>query len=744
MATRINQETGISRRAMLAGSGGLVLCVTLLGCSRESKLESPGDAAISETEFNIYLRIGTDGIATIQSAQPEIGQGVKTALPMMVAEELDIPWEQVRVEQSVVNPTFSPQFAGGSLAVPMNWERLRKAGAKARQMLVAAAAVEWGVDAASLKTDAGSVLDPATGNSLSYGSLAGVAGKLPEPDDESVQLKETKNFKLLGSRVSGVDNLSIVTGQPLFGIDQNVPGMRYASYARCPSVGGTVTSANLDAIMVLPGVENAFVVRAASFDTPRQPANAQLREGVAIIADSTYAAIAAKRDLEIEWNLASASADNWSEFRASALAMATPPETATRATDKGDVATAFAAASATISGAYVHPFVNHAPMEPQNCTAWYKEDGTFEFWAPTQLPAEGAKMIAAIMEMPVENITVHLTRMGGGFGRRLYNDFMLEAAMISKMAGVPVKLQWTREDDMENDCFRPGGIQHIEAAIDNAGKVSGWKTHYIGPSMDGESLVPMGVYPAGFVPEPMIENVRADTSVIKCNIPTGAWRAPVSNSYAFAINSFLHEASEAADRDFVEFYVDLLGEDREIVNDAFAGFRPVDTARAKGVIRKVAGMAEWGREMPANRALGLSYFYCHSTYVAEIADVEVTPDKQVLVHNVWVAADCGPVVNMSMAESLCQGGVIDGISTMGLECTFEDGEIQEKNFHAYPILRMRSAPQVKVEFIQTETTPSGLGEPGMPPIAAAVTNAIYTATGERLRELPISKAGYRI
>jgi isoquinoline 1-oxidoreductase beta subunit len=464
------KTSGLTRRGFIGAGGGLVLAIPLASCRNTDKV-SPQKLSVSQTDLNIYLRIGSDGFATIQAAQPEIGQGVKTALPMILAEELDMPWERVRIEQSKVDAMFAPQFAGGSRAIPMNWNRLRLAGAKARAMLMAAAAEQWGVDAAVLTTNQGAVENPDTGDILDYGALADAAGQLTEPADEDVTLKDPKNFTLIGKRVSGVDNLAIVTGKPLFGIDQAPNGLQYATYTRAPAVGGKVKSANVEHIKTLKGVIDAFVIEGKGIAEQFQKENSQLREGVAIIATSTWAAISAKGELEIEWDNASASDASWSAMKAKAMAMKTPSSASLSDLNKGDVKSAFKRASTTLEASYVHAYVAHAPLEPQNCTAQVKADGSVEVWAPTQLPQQGIDLTKAVLGID-SDMVVHITRSGGGFGRRLYNDFIVEAVAIAQRAyGVPVKLQWTREDDMQNDNFRTGSAMHFKAGLDGDGKI---------------------------------------------------------------------------------------------------------------------------------------------------------------------------------------------------------------------------------------------------------------------------------
>lgn len=718
----------LSRRDVLK-SGGLVIAFSFGG---PVLVRAASNLTGSEAQLNAWIRIADDGIATLFATNPEIGQGIKTALPMILAEELDLPWERIRVEQAPVDSkTFGRQVAGGSRSIPVAWLPLRTAGATARAMLIAAAAIEWGVSAQDCSTDGGKVINNATGESVDYGDLAEQAADLPAPTD--VKLKDISEFTLLGKRIGGVDNHAIVTGDPLFGIDQVIPGMRFASYSRGPATGGEVKSANLDLIKDLPGVEDAFVLEGK--DGPRA-----LRGGVAIIANSTWAALRAKQRLDIKWDNSAASSDNWDALLEEALDLAANGSGKELHSD-GDTDSAFAAAEKTVTGTYAYPFLPHAPLEPQNCTAWVQGDSA-EIWAPSQVPEGGAGQAARTCGLDATKVTIHQTRIGGGFGRRLSNDYVVEAVAISQRAGVPVKLQWTREDDFANDFYRPGGVHGLQAAISADGKLSGWKDHFVTFSGDGKAAYRWAAMGRGIQPQGLIENYQVDQTLLPLTIPTGAWRAPASNALAFVTNGFLHEVSVAAGRDHLKFLLELMGESRQLPGSRGDGMH---TGRAKAVINEVGRRAKWGKDMPVNHGQGLAFYYSHGGYFAEVAEVEVTPNNKVRVHKLYIVGDVGPIVNMSMAEHQAIGAAVDGISTMlGLQVTFNDGAINESNFHEYPMLRMADAPDVEVHFIQSDNPPTGLGEPSLPPAAPAVCNAIFAACGERIRELPISKSGFRV
>jgi len=753
------RETALSRRRFIKISGfvggGLVLGFSLGANRAAAQHNGHGAHASGDVRFapNAYVQITPDGTVVLYAKNPDVGQGVKTALPMIVAEELDADWSRVRVEQAPISmELYGPQFAGGSMSVPMNYDTLRRAGAVARAMLVAAAAERLGVPADELTTDAGHVVHAASGRRLGYGELAEAAAALPVPDPSSVALKDRKDFKLLGKRVTGVDNVKVVTGQPMFGIDQRVPGMVYASYTKAPAIGARAVSANLDHVKSLPGVRDAFLIAPKGNAIEFNPSSDAVLSGVAIIADSTWAALKAKRELEVEWDESNASRDSWSAAVAEAKRLA---EAAPQATlrDTGDVDAAFANADRTVEAFYTYPYVAHADLEPQNCTVWCKSDGSAEIWAPTQTPQAAVEAVAAFLGVSQSAVTLHQLRGGGGFGRRLANDSVVEAAAISKRIGAPVKVQWTREDDFAFDYYRPGGFHAFKAAIAD-GKLTAWQDHFITFTRGG----PMPVTSANLSPDEFpankVSNARIVQSMLPSKIPTGPWRAPGSNALAFAIQCFLHECAVAAGRDHVEFLLEVMAmtpPPRPAAGPGPGG-RPggmgmpgLNPQRAAGVIRLVAEKAGWGRTLPEGRGLGLAFHFSHGGHFAEVAEVSVDANRKVTVHKVWVAGDIGPIVNLSGAENQVQGSVVDGFSTaMGLEITFEKGRVEQRNFDRYPLLRMSQAPEVEVHFVESDYPPTGVGEPALPPAAPAICNAIHAATGHRVRTLPLTREGFAV
>lgn len=721
----------VSRRTFLKVTGlvggGLVLAF-YVG-------EQQTALANGKKEFapNAFLRIAPDGTITLYSKAPEIGQGIKTAFPMIIAEELDADWSHVRVEQAAINPAvYGRQSAGGSRSIPMSWDQLRRAGAVGRAMMVSAAAKQWNVSEAECTTANSTVFHNASNRKATYGSLATAAAALPVPDEKTLKLKTRAEYKLLGKRIGGVDNQSIVTGKPLFGIDQVVPGMQYAVFVKCPAVGGKVSEANLDEIRKLPGVTQAFIVNGTGKPTEVMP-------GVAILAKSTWAAFSARGKLKVTWDESTASKDSWTNYveQAKKLAAQSGPDSVR---NTGDVDKVFAE-SKPVEAFYSYPFVAHAPLEPQNTTASFK-DGAVEIWSPTQTPESGLKLVADVLGIAPDKVTLHQTRVGGGFGRRLMNDYMCEAAAISKQAGVPVKLQWTREDDMHHDFYRVGGFHSFKGGLDKSGKLVAWQDHFITFTQDGERPTSGGDISADEFPLQLLPNARLTQTKLKLQIPTGPWRAPRSCSIAFATQSFLHECAVSAKRDHLEFLLEVMGEPRWLQQgNEFS----LNTGRAAGVIKLAAEKAGWGKPLPAGRGLGLAFHFSHAGHFAEVAEVSVDANRKLTVHRVVVAGDIGPIINMSGAENQTQGAVIDGFSTaLGQEIGFENGRITQNNFDTYPILRIANAPKVESYFIESDFTPTGIGEPALPPVAPAIANAIFAATGIRVRSMPFTKEGFTV
>ena len=711
-----------TRRGVMAG--GLVLSFAVA-----PKAGAQGTAP--HAPISAYVQIAPTGIVTIVSKNPEIGQGIKTSLPMIIAEELDVDWANVRTQQADNDPkTFGRQFAGGSMATPLHWDELRRVGAQARAMLIAAAAQQWSVPAAELTTASGVVYHRASGKKATYGSLAAKAAALPPPELKSLPLKDPKDYKIIGKPMAQVDTPSIVTGKPLFGIDVRLPGMVYATYAKAPVFAAKVANADLDAAKAVKGVKAAFVVDGGE-------ALDGLLPGVAVVADSWWAARKGRDAAKITFADHPTSQQSSANYLAKATELSKGAPLRTERKD-GDVQAALKASAKTVEAAYAYPFLAHAPLEPQNCTAVFK-DGKYEVWAPTQNPEPGRQLVARTLGVAPEAITIHMTRCGGGFGRRLSNDYMVEACAIAKqLNGTPVKLQWTREDDMAHDFYRPAGYHFLKGGVDAQGNVTAWYDHFVSLGNEGRFANSAGMgatqFPARFIP-----NFQYDLSLMPTGVPTGPLRAPGSNALSFVINSFIDELAHAAGADPIDFHLKLLG-DKGM--GGTAGRDGYDAARMAGVLKLVREKSGWGKPLPKGQGMGVAAFFSHLGYFAEVAHVTVQPDGEYKVNKVWVAGDVGrQIINPHGAINQVQGSVIDGLSeAMHQQVTIEGGKAVESNFDSYPLMRMREAPPVEVHWVLSDNPPTGLGEPALPPAPPALTNAIFAATGKRIRSLPIDKS----
>lgn len=710
------------RVSALAGGGMLLASyLDVLGLGASDLLAETREEAV----LNAFIRMTPDGSVTIMAKNPEIGQGVKTMLPMIIAEELDVEWASVQVEQADLDTErFAAQRAGGSTATPMNWLPLRRVGAAARAMLVTAAAQAWGVPESECETAAGVVHHRASGRRLGYAELATRAASVPPPDLETVALKDPRDFRIIGTGVRGVDNHAIVTGQPIFGIDFTLPGMLYAVYEKCPVFGGKVVDANLAEVRRQPGVRYAFAIEGGT-------ELEGLLDGVAIVADTWWAARSARQRLRVDWNegpTARLSSDSFAR-RAANLAQQQPHRTLR---SDGDVDAALRDAIHVVEAEYSYPFLAHSPLEPMNCTAHYR-DGKLEIWAPTQTPESGRGLVSRTLGIDESDITIHLTRIGGGFGRRLMNDYMVEAAAIATRVDEPVKLVWSREDDTRHDFYRPAGFHYLKGAVDDTGRLSAWRDRFVTFGQGERFAIAAGIseaeFPAGFVP-----NFALEASLLPLGVPTGWLRAPGSNGLAFVMQCFLDELAHAAGRDPLEFRLELLGRAAEEI-----GFDP---ERMRGVLELVAEKSDWGaRELPRGTGKGLAFHFSHRGYFAEVVQVTVSREGELAVDEVWVAGDIGSVIiNPSNAESQVQGSVLDGLGeALGQEITIEGGRAVQSNFHDFPLLRMSRSAPVEVHFRRTDFPPTGLGEPALPPVIPALCNAIFMATGKRIRSLPVSK-----
>jgi isoquinoline 1-oxidoreductase beta subunit len=720
------------RFSALAG-GGLLIGFYLKSAAGAvaAEMVNASQGVTGDFTPNAFIRISPEGAITIISKQPEIGQGIKTSLPMIIAEELEVKWQDVTIVQGDLNAIYGSQSAGGSTSTPNNYNEFHRLGATARTMLVQAAAQKWEVPASECYAKEGAIFHRGTGRSLRYGELASRAASLPMPTPEQVKLKDPKDYKILGTRIGGVDNPKIVTGQPLFGIDTKVPGMVHAVYAKCPVFGGKVVSANLDEIKALPGVKDAFVLEGTANLNGLMP-------GVAIIADSTWAAFSARKQLKVTWDEGKTATESWAGFHAQARELAPKPGAQSLRKD-GDVEAAFSSAAKVVEAEYVYPFISHASMEPQNATAHFK-DGGFEMWVPTQNPGSGPNIINQVLGVPKEKITLHLTRSGGGFGRRLSADFIVEVAAIAQKVNGPVKLTWSREDDLRHDHYRAGGFHFLKGAVDASGKLTAWKNHFVSFGNNGKPGSGAALSGDEF-PGRWVQNCLLEQTTLECGVPMGPWRAPGSNVFAWVFHSFIDELAHAAGRDPLEFRLEMLG-DKDSMPASTPQGRPYNTSRIRTVLKLAAEKAGWGKKMPKGQGQGIAFHFSHQGYFAEVAEVTVSKDGAVKVDRVVAACDVGAqIVNLSGAENQVQGSIVDGVGTLMFpQLNIERGQVVQANLNDYPMIRMpHTPPKIEIHFLKTDYPTTGLGEPALPPVAPAVCNAIFAATGKRVRELPLSK-----
>ncbi len=717
--------------------GGLLFASYVETASALSAFAAPG-----ATDFvpNAFIRITPDGIVTIIAKNPEIGQGVRTMLPMLIADELDVDWKNVRVEQADLDTTkFERQSAGGSTATPNNWIPMRRVGAAARAVLVSAAAQTWGVPESEVETRDGVAHHRSSGRSLRYAQLLDKAATIPAPALDSVKLKDAKDFRIIGTSQPGVDNHAIVTGKPIFGIDVTVPGMMYAVFQKCPVFGGKVVRANIDEIKRLPGVRQAFVVEG-------QAALEGLMSGVAIIADSWWAANSARQKLTVTWDEGATAQQSDATFAARAAELAKQPPARVLRND-GDADAALRSAAKTVRAEYYYPFLAHAALEPVNTTAHFR-DGKLEIWSQSQTPASGRQLVSRTLGIAESDITIHMLRGGGGFGRRLMNDYLVDAAWIAREAGVPVKLVATREDDLQHDFYRPAGWHHFTGGLDASGKLIAMKAHFIsfGEKVTQEGqVVERGVRAADIpqleFPGRFLSNFSLGASYMPLGVPTGWLRAPGSNGIAFAFQSYLDELAYAAGKDPMQFRIDLLS------MPAIGETQPqmYTAERMRGVVELVAEKSDWARRsksLPRGTGLGVAFYWSHRGYFAEVVQATVSRQGALKVDRVWAAGDVGSeIINPRNAEHQVQGSVIDGLSeAIHQEITIDRGRVVQSNFNNYPLMRMREAPPViEVYWRKTDFPPTGIGEPALPPAPPALCNAIFAATGKRIRSLPISK-----
>ena len=705
----------ISRRNFLkisaAVGGGLLIGVDAAACSR--KEGAPVNAAAPQGVFapNAWIRIGVDDSITLMVGSSEMGQGVMTAIPMLLAEELDADWSKVRAEfapahPSYTNPIIGRQHTGGSTSVRGFWQPLREAGAATRELLIQTAAQRWGVKAVECSTEPSVVIHKSSGRRLRYGELVEAAATSKVP--ETAFLKDPKQFRLLGTSVPRLDTPAKLNGSAVFGQDVKVPGMLIAVVARCAVFGGKFKKVDASAAKKIKGVRHVVEIDA----------------GVAVVADHFWAAQRGREALKLAWDEGAAAKLDSAQIRASFIAAVDGGKVAR---NDGDINAAWSTAAKKIEAIYEVPYLAHACMEPMNCTAHVRKDDC-EVWTPTQGQATAQHQIARHTGLKPEAIKVHTTFLGGGFGRRGEFDFVVEAVQISKQLGVPIKVIWTREDDMQHDVYRPSTYNRMTAAIDKQGALSAWQHRIAGPSIFArvyaaavkDGLDSTSLENAQNIPY-AIPNVSVSYALVDAGVPVGFWRSVGSSQNVFVTECFFGEVARAAGKDPLALRRELLK----------------NHPRHRAVLDLAAQKAGWGAPLPTGRARGIAVAESFASFVAQVAEVSIEQGK-VRVHRVVCAVDCGIVVNPNTVAAQMESGIIFGLTAaLKGEITLANGRVQQSNFNDYPLLRFDEAPRIEVYIVPSSDPPGGVGEPGVPPIAPAVANAVYALTGTPVRKLPI-------
>ena len=701
----------LTRRTLL--KGGLTLGAGLvigfeLPLSRQARAQQPGMFAPNQ-----WLKIDRDGIVTITNSVPEMGQGSMTTMPMIVADELDADWGKIKVEQAPANPALyanpvtKTQSYGGSRGVRDHLEMWRKAGAAARTMLKQAAAQEWGVPESEVDTEPGTVIHRPSGRKLMYGQLVDRAAQLPVPQDPKLKTKD--QFRYIGKE--GIARLDIplkTDGKAIYGIDVKVPGAQVGSIERCPVFGGKVETFDASAAKAIKGVSHVV----------------QVTNGIAVVGDSFWSVMKGRRALRVKWNEGPLANLSSAEITRGYQDLAKQPGQVAR--KEGDAEKVLGGGGKVIEAVYQVPFLEHACMEPMNCTASVKADRC-EVWVPTQNPGGHQALAAKITGLPLEKVTINTTLLGGGFGRRGEPDFVTDAVETSKAIGGPVKIIWTREDDLQHGFYRPATYNVFKAALDAQGTPTAWWNRIVGPGI----LIQKGRAPAGSIDPAAVEgarnhpydipNILVEWKEKDFGVPVGFWRSVGSSQNAFITESFIDELAHAAGKDPYEYRRALLGKAK----------------RHKTVLETAATKANWGAPLPAGRARGIAVAFSYGSYAAHVAEVSVTPDGQLRVHKLVCAIDCGIAVNPDQVRAQMEGGAVYAMTGLFDQITLDKGRVQQSNFHDYPMLRIAEAPVVETHIVDSGEAPGGLGEPGVPPVAPSICNAVFALTGKRIRTLPI-------
>jgi isoquinoline 1-oxidoreductase subunit beta len=728
-------SSAVTRRDFLkTGAAGSVALVIGFHLSPSALADQAQDQEKKPPNpFDTWVHIASDNRVTLILGKSEMGQGVMTALPMILAEELCVDWKRVKVEQAPTNAKIYDHGTGGSGSVAGSWLPLRRAGAAAREMLVSAAAQKWEVSPDTCKAENGQVVHGNPKRYLSYGELAEAASKLPIPNFNIVPLKNSDDFTLVGQNTLRVEARDKATGAARFGIDSRLPGMLFAAVARCPVFGGELASFDSTKAKAVPGVRDVIPFKTSG-------RGASTTGGVAVLADNSWAAVQGRNALDVKYNEGPATKECTAELHNHFLANVSKPGSVVR--NEGNADSVLASSPKKIEAAYELPFAPHACMEPMNCTVHIRPDGA-EAWVPTQAPQWAQGVIAQAAGLPPEKVVVHTTLMGGGFGRRYQADFVMEAAQVAKAAGKPVMVLWTREDDMQHDFYRPASYHKLQGALDAHGNLAAWKHFQTSTSIaakwnqDGAEKPWEGEFGTGATLPYITPNLRIEYTLAESSVTRAWWRSVEHSSSGFVVESFIDELAAAAGQDPLAFRLKLIGGDRKIPQFGEDKAPPLNTARLKGVLRLAAEKAGWGKPMPKGVGRGIATFYSFNSYTAAVAEVSVK-DGAVKVHRLVYGVDCGRPINPDGIRAQVESAAIYGLSAALHDAiTISAGRVEQSNFHDYQIPRMSETPLTEVHVVMSKEEPTGIGEPGLPVVAPAMCNAIFAATGERIRRLPL-------
>ncbi|MGB6599378.1 MAG: xanthine dehydrogenase family protein molybdopterin-binding subunit [Candidatus Acidiferrum sp.] len=742
MATYLSAEPQIlNRRAFLktSAAGGAALLIGFHLPAHASSDPAQQQEKPPINPLNAWVRITHDNRVTLILAKSEMGQGIMTALPMILAEELCLNWQNVHIEQAPTDPKIYDLGTGGSGSIAGSWLPLRQAGAAAREMLIAAAAKKWEVGADTCKAENGYVVHGHPERSYTYGELAADAARLPIPNFNTVPLKNSRDFSIVGHDTHRVDAAEKATGKAIYGIDARPAGLLYAVIARCPVFYGKVASFDVAKAKAVPGVRDVFQIATSG-------RGASTNGGVAVLAENSWAAIQGRKALEVKWDEGPAANESSVELHNEFIANAAKPGGIVR--NDGNADSALAAASKKIEAIYELPFAAHACMEPMNCTVHIQPDRA-EAWVPTQAPQWAQAVIAEVAKLPPEKVTVHTTLMGGGFGRRYQADFVMEAAQVAKAAGKPVMVLWTREDDMHHDFYRPASYHKFQGALDESGNLSAWKHFQTSTSIaskwsaEGEKDSGKGEFGTGATIPYSTPNIRIEYTLAHSSAPRAWWRSVEHSSSGFVVETFVDELAAAAGQDPYDFRLKLIGDPRKLPQ--FTGGPddpPLNTARLKAVMQLAAEKARWDKPLPDGEGRGIAAFFSFDTYTAAVAEVSLKP-RDLKIKRLVCTVDCGRVVNPNGVRAQVESAAIYALTaTLKDAITIEHGRVVQSNFNDYHMLRMNEAPPIEVHLVDSDEKPTGIGEPTVPVIAPALCNAIFNATRTwkktvRIRRLPI-------